>query len=141
VAVEDERMVERLVETAVRRPVTLMVVDDQPAFRDAVRVVVRLTQGFQLVAEAASGEAAVALARLHRPDLVLMDLELPGVDGAGATREITRALPDTVVVLISTYRRDDLPDDLEACGAVAYVRKEQLGPTLLEGLWRTHAPG
>ena len=136
VPVDDDEMLQ----TAGRRPVTVMVVDDQPSFRDAVGVVVRLSQGFRLTAEAGSGEDAVALAALHRPDLVLMDLDLPGLDGAAATREITGALPGTVVVLVSTYRREDLPDDLEACGAVAYVRKEQLGPTLLEQLWRTHAP-
>jgi DNA-binding NarL/FixJ family response regulator len=123
-----------------RHTVTVMVVDDQPAFRDAVRVVVRLTRGFRFAAEAATGEEALALASLHRPDLVLMDLDLPGLDGVAATRAISMALPRTVIVLISTYRREDLPDDLEACGAAVYVRKDQLGPTLLAELWRAHAP-
>lgn len=130
-----------MIDGAIRQPVNVMVVDDQQSFRDAVRVVVGLTHGFRLAVEAVSAEDAISSASLHRPDLVLMDLDLPGLDGVAATRHITSALPTAVVVLISTYRREDLPDDLEACGAAAYVRKEQLGPTLLEELWRTYGSG
>lgn len=118
--------------------VRVLVVDDQPPFRLAARTLVSRTEGFTLVAEAADGDAAVEAFEEHRPDLVLMDVNLPGRDGPSATRDIVRAHPGAVVVLASSYGPDDLPETARTCGAVAYIHKGELGPAALRRLWADH---
>ena len=115
--------------------VSVLVVDDQAPFRLAARAVLRRTDGFNLIGEAATGEEAVErVAELH-PALVLMDINMPGINGIEATRRLMELAPDTVVFLCSTYQRSDLPPDAETSGARAYVNKEELGPDLLRKLW------
>jgi DNA-binding NarL/FixJ family response regulator len=115
--------------------VSVLVVDDQTPFRLAARAVLRRAEGFELVGEAATGEEAVAKVAELRPALVLMDINMPGISGIEATRQIVEATPGTVVFLCSTYQRSDLPPDAETSGASAYVNKEELAPTLLRELW------
>jgi two-component system invasion response regulator UvrY len=122
------------------RPTRVMVVDDHAAFRLAARSLVARTPNFELVAEAESGEEAVELTVPHRPDLVLMDVNLGGMTGPEATRHIVDAFPRTVVVLVSTYAADDLAIDVGASGALAYVRKDDLAPGVLTALWHDHRP-
>jgi DNA-binding NarL/FixJ family response regulator len=117
-------------------PVGVLIVDDQAPFRRAARAVVTATPGFEVVGEAESGEAAVDLAADLAPAMVLMDINLPGINGIEATRRITRARPEIVTVLLSTYREEDLPAGAGDCGAAAYVHKEEFGPTVL----LTHRP-
>lgn len=113
----------------------VLIVDDQLPFRVVARTVVGLTPGFDVVAEAESGEQAVELAQDLHPDLVLMDINLPGINGIEATRRIRSAVPDAVVVLLSTYTREDLPADATRCGASRYVHKEDVSPAVLRELW------
>jgi len=115
--------------------VSVLIVDDQVPFRLAARAVLRRTDGFELIGEAADGVEAVALAAELHPDLVLMDINMPGAGGIEATRRITAEHPGTVVVLVSTYAADDIPGDVEGCGAAAYVNKEDLAPAVLRNLW------
>jgi two-component system invasion response regulator UvrY len=111
--------------------VNVLIVDDQRPFRDAARTVVSVIKGWQVVAEAASGEDAVAAAEATSPAIVLMDINLPGISGIEATRRIVEAAPEVRVILLSTYQADDLPADALTCGAAAYVRKEDLTPRVL----------
>jgi DNA-binding NarL/FixJ family response regulator len=120
----------------VRRPISVLIVDDQLPFRLAARAVVRATPGFDVVGEVASGEEAVEQVGVLTPALVLMDINMGGIDGMEATRRINRSHPDAVIVLLSTYDADDLPEDARTCGAAAYVHKEQFGPDVLERIWR-----
>ena len=113
----------------------MLVVDDQVPFRQVAKTVIGLAAGFAVVGEAESGENAVACAADLHPDLVLMDINLPGINGIEATRRITATQPGTVVVLLSTYSAADLPDDATSCGATAYVHKEDFGPGALRTLW------
>jgi pilus assembly protein CpaE len=105
---------------------TVLVVDDQQPFRTATRALLSAASGLTVIAEATSGEQAVDLVVRLRPDLVLMDVWLPGIDGIEATRRIRTVAPATVVVLVSTYRQTDLASAWTSCGAVAFLRKEDL---------------
>jgi DNA-binding NarL/FixJ family response regulator len=111
--------------------VEVLIVDDQPPFRDVARTLVSLLPHWQVVAEAETGEDAVAAVARHAPSVVLMDINLPGISGIEATRRIMAAHPDARVVLLSTYAVDDLPADALTCGAVAYIHKEDLTPRRL----------
>lgn len=122
------------------RPVSVLVVDDQVLFRRAAATVVGVTPGFELVGEAESGEQAVALAAALAPAMVLMDINMPGINGIEATRRITAGRPGTLVVLLSTYQVEDLPADAHTSGMAAYVNKDEFGPNVLAGVWRARPP-
>ncbi len=115
--------------------VRVVIVDDQVPFRVAARLVVRRADGFELVGEAGTGEESVEVVSDLEPDLVLMDINMPGINGIEATRQIMAVAPQTVVFLCSTYQLSDLPADASTSGARAYVNKEELGPDILLRLW------
>jgi len=117
------------------KTVSVLIVDDQHPFRDVARTVISMTDGFTVTGEAESGEQAVEFATAQHPDLVLMDINLPGINGIEATRRIKAALPHTTVILLSTYSESDLPADARDCGAIEYVHKEDFGPSLVQELW------
>lgn len=116
-------------------PVAVLIVDDQAPFRRAAKAVVTATPGFDVAAEAESGEQAVEMADQVSPGLVLMDINLPGINGIEATRRIMAAHPETVVMLLSTYQAADLPADAKDCGAARYVNKEEFGPQVILDTW------
>ena len=123
-----------------RGVVGVMVVDDQPPFRRAARAVIDATPGFEAVADAESGPEALRHAEQLKPDLVLIDVNMPGMDGFETARRLTESRPDCVVVLVSLNALE-LPDSaVTACGAVAFLRKEQLRPTALRNVWLRHGP-
>jgi DNA-binding NarL/FixJ family response regulator len=115
--------------------VQVLVVDDQAPFRAAARAVIARVPGFELVAEATSGEEAVELVEQLRPGVVLMDINMGVMDGLEATRIITMMFPETFVILVSTYTEDDMPPAARTCGAAAYVNKDELSPRVLRRLW------
>jgi len=114
---------------------SVLVGDDQAPFRSAAKAVLRRMEGFELAGEAASGPEAIELVdRLH-PALVLMDINMPEMNGIEATRRITAAHPDVVVILCSTYDASDLPSGTAASGASGYLNKEQLAADTLRRMW------
>lgn len=119
--------------------VRVLIVDDQEPFRMAARMVVDATDGFEVVGEAETGEDSVAMAEALQPDLVLMDVNLPGINGLDATRQILEGAvgpPGTVVVLLlSTYEEEEYAPRAAECGAAAYIPKALFGPDRLESAW------
>ena len=113
--------------------VRVLVVDDQAPFREAAKLVVAATDGFELAGEAESGEAAVELAAALQPDLILMDLNLPAMDGIEATRRILTAAPGTTVVALST--ETGLATRAVANGVAAFVPKSEFDPDRLVATW------
>ena len=116
-----------------RAHIDVLVVDDQDPFRLAMAAVVEETDGFAVVGAVASGEDSVVAAAELGPDLVLMDVNLPGIDGIEAARRIRAHESPPVVVLLSTYDEDDF--DISGCGASAYISKATFSPGRLEQLW------
>jgi DNA-binding NarL/FixJ family response regulator len=115
--------------------VRVLIVDDQLPFREASRMVVEMTDGFEVVGEAANGEQALELTAQLQPDLVLMDVQMPGVDGIDTTRQI-RALPNPpAVVVMSTHESGDYEAVAVAAGAVGFVPKSQFGFDTLAEMW------
>jgi len=117
----------------------VIAVDDRGHFRALLRKLIDATPGFEVVDEAGSGGQAVAAVRQHHPDLVLMDIDMPGDDGIEATRSIKRELPSTVVVLVSATHPDDLPSMQNVRIADAIVWKPNLRPALIEEIWRNRS--
>jgi DNA-binding NarL/FixJ family response regulator len=120
--------------------VRVLIVDDQAPFRMAARAVVEATDGFEVVGEVESGEASVDAARELRPDLVLMDVNLPGIDGLEATRRILSESQPVVVLLLSTYEPEDYAPKAAECGAAAYIPKSEFMPDRLEEAWGAAHP-
>ena len=115
--------------------VRVLIVDDQEPFRLAARMVVEATDGFEVVGEAETGEDSVRMARELAPDLVLMDVNLPGINGLDATRQILDGSDAVVVLLLSTYEEEEYAPRAAECGAKAYIPKAVFGPDRLEAAW------
>lgn len=113
--------------------VQVLIVDDQEAFRSAARLVVELTDGFTVAGEAGTGEEGVAMAAEIAPDLVLMDMNLPGIDGLEATRQIISSMPEARIVGLSTY--EEFRDRALAAGAIAFISKSDFEPEILIRIW------
>ena len=120
------------------RPVRVLAVDDQEVFLRAARTLIAATPGFEQVGEAGSGQEALALAADLRPDFVLVDVRMPGMDGIETARRLADNDPDAVVVLISIEELPELPSAVNSAGAAALVRKQDLSAATLRDLWSTH---
>jgi len=120
--------------------VRVLIVDDQEPFRLAARMVVEATDGFEVVGEAETGEDSVTMAADLAPDLVLMDVNLPGIDGLESTRRILAGEAPPVVFLVSTYEEAEYAPRAAECGAATYIPKAMFGPDRLEEAWSTFGP-
>jgi DNA-binding NarL/FixJ family response regulator len=121
-------------------PVAVLTVDDHAPFREALHAVVDATSGFELVAEASSGEEALALAADCAPDLVLVDIHLPGIDGVEVTRRLRSAVRAPVVVLLSSDDDPCLERAPAECGAATFIYKARFGRDTLTSIWGRFGP-
>ena len=115
-----------------------MVVDDQPPFRRAARAVISATEGFEAIGDAESGPEALRHADRLQPDLVLIDVNMPEMDGFETARRLTESHPECVVVLVSLNALEVPTSAVTTCGAVGFVRKQELRPATLRNLWLVH---
>ena len=118
--------------------VKVLIVDDQEPFRAVARAVVELTDGFEVAGEVATGEASVDAVRALHPDLVLMDVNLPGISGLEATRRIVDGAADTRavrVVVLSTYEAAVYESQAAEAGAAAFIPKSEFSPERLLEAW------
>jgi DNA-binding NarL/FixJ family response regulator len=115
--------------------VRVVIVDDQLPFRRAAQAVVESTDSFAVVGAFETAEQGMEAVEDLRPDLILMDVNLPGIDGVEASRRLRLQHPDVVVILLSSYDEAEFADLTQDCGAAAYVPKSAFGPDRLEDTW------
>jgi DNA-binding NarL/FixJ family response regulator len=118
------------------RSVRLLLVDDRPTVRRGLRIWLALESELEVVGEAGSGSEAISLARALRPDVVLMDVMMPGMDGISATAALRSVAPRSAVVILTL--RDDAATRARALevGAAAFVAKHRMEETLLAEIRR-----
>ena len=121
-------------------PITILLVDDHALVRSGVRAYLETQPELVVVAEAGSGEEAMQLAAEHAPDVVLMDLVMPGMDGVEATRRVREVSPRTQVVVLTSFHEDTHIFPAIKAGAISYLLKD-IGPTELAEAIRAAARG
>jgi DNA-binding NarL/FixJ family response regulator len=122
------------------RPVRVLTVDDQPLFRDAARALIETMPGFELMGETASGEDALEFCAKTSPDIVLLDINLPGMDGLETSGLLARRSHPPVIVLISVDDDPALNEVAPQLGASVFVSKSALSARVLRDVWRRHGP-
>jgi NarL family two-component system response regulator LiaR len=119
-------------------PITVLLVDDHSVVRIGLRAYLGTLADIQVIGEAGTGEEAVELATQHAPDVVLMDLIMPGMDGVEATRQIKRVSPRTQVIVLTSYHEDEHIFPAIRAGALSYVLKDIDPDDLAEAIRRAH---
>jgi len=109
-------------------------VDDQPLIRDGLRLLMQLTDDVEVVGEAANGAEALDMVAAHRPDVVVMDIRMPVVDGLTATRRIVSTYPSCQVLVLTTFDRDELVYEAIRAGASGFMLKDAGHELLLAGI-------
>jgi DNA-binding NarL/FixJ family response regulator len=120
-------------------PIRVLIAEDQTLMRQGLRTILELSEGFDVIGEAEDGRQAVERAVALQPDVVLMDVQMPEINGVVATAEINRALPSTNVILLTTFDYDEYVFDGIKAGARGYLLKDTPMSELLDTIRRIHA--
>ena len=118
--------------------IKLLICEDQTLMRQGLATILGLEPGLTVVGEAADGAEAVAQVRALHPDIVLMDVQMPGMDGIEATRLITAAYPDTRVIILTTFDYEEYVFEGVKAGAMGYMLKDSPAPDLIHTIRRVH---
>jgi two-component system, NarL family, nitrate/nitrite response regulator NarL len=120
------------------KKVTVLLVDDHPVVRDGLSALVGLEEDLEVIGEADNGRAAVALARKRLPEVVIMDLSMPLLNGAETTRQIHQAIPAVKVLVLSSYGDEESVERLMQAGAAGYLTKESAATELIQAIREVH---
>lgn len=121
--------------------IRIIVADDQQLMRDGLKTILSLKDGIEVVGTAADGAEAFELAKATNPDLVLMDIRMPGVDGVQGTRLIREQLPETKVLILTTFNDSELIFDALEEGASGYLLKDMPADMIYQAIITVHAGG
>ncbi len=119
-----------------KKTIRVLLVDDQPAVRQGLRIRLVLEPDVEVVGEAGDGDGAISLAQSLRPDVILMDVKMPGMDGISTVRTLRALAPESAVVILSLYDDAKTRARAEEAGAAAFVAKHKVGETLLAAVRR-----
>ena len=119
-------------QAVLERPVRVLLVDDHAMVRQGLRSILDGYPNLDIIAEAGDGEEAITLARLLKPDLIVMDVNMPRLDGIEATRRIREELPSTYVIGLSVNEAEHIVKSMKAAGAAAFLTKESAADHLYE---------
>jgi DNA-binding NarL/FixJ family response regulator len=120
------------------KPIRILLAEDQTLMRQGLKTILELESGFEVAGEAEDGKAAVKLALQLRPDIILMDVQMPQLNGVEATAAICRSWPEAKVIILTTFDRDDYVFQGVRAGAVGYLLKDLPSPKLVETIRRVH---
>jgi two-component system response regulator DegU len=116
------------------RTVRVAIADDQPRFRQSLRLILGRQPGLKVVAEADNGQSAIEMVALHRPDVVLMDISMPVLNGIEATRMIMSRFPETRVIILSLYQDQSFSAQACQAGACRYLCKDCSPQDILDAI-------
>lgn len=122
-----------------KTPIRIVLVDDQALFREGLRILLEQKPHLHILAEAADGEQAIDAARFHEPDIVLMDLRMPRLNGVEATRRITSEMPHVRVIVLTTFEDDEEVYAALSAGAAGYLLKASASERVIEAIELTAA--
>lgn len=114
--------------------IRILLADDQALFREGLRTLLSVQPDFEIVAEASNGEEAIRLAMKHQPEVVLMDLRMPVLDGVRATERLHNMLPNCRVIVLTTFDDDELVFDGLRAGAIGYLLKDVSSAKLFDAI-------
>ncbi len=120
-------------------PIRVMIVDDQPVVRSGLSTFLLAYDDLVCVAEAVDGQDAVARCADARPDVVIMDLLMPGMDGADTTRALLERWPGLRIIVLTSFKEDDLVEQALQAGAISYLLKDASADTLADAVRKAHA--
>jgi DNA-binding NarL/FixJ family response regulator len=115
-------------------PIRAIIIDDQPLIREGLSIILDAQDDIEIVGQGADGQEAILLAKRLRPDVILMDIKMPHVNGIQATRQIKAAHPETYILILTTYSQDELVFDGIRAGASGYLLKDITRQELAEAV-------
>ena len=124
---------------AATKPIKVMIVDDHPIVRDGLKSVLLADDDMELAGEAGNGREALARCQENLPDVILMDIVMPGMDGLEATRAVLRQYPDMKIVVLTTFPEESLVQEALEAGAAGYILKNASADTVADAIRSAYA--